>query len=68
MDILHNVCDRSIVENESEYIIYLATLHNKMIKDLHNKHTINIINLDEVIKILNDYMSTHSKNFDFYFE
>ena len=25
------------------------------------------MNLDEVMKILNDYISTHNKNFDFYF-
>ena len=27
----------------------------------------NIDNLDGVNKILNDYISTHNKNFDFYF-
>ena len=33
MDLFCKICDRSIVENESEYYIYLATLRKKkMIK------------------------------------
>ena len=38
-----------------------------MIKIFIKKHTKNKINLDEVNKILNDYISTHNKNFDFHF-
>ena len=37
-----------------------------MIKVYIKKHTNNIVNLDEVNKILNDYISTLYKNFDFY--
>ena len=67
MDLLCPVCDRPIFENESEYHEYLATLGKKSHKSLYNKYTINNVNLDEVMKKLNDCISTHNKNFDFYF-
>ena len=35
-------------------------------KSLCKNYTNNIINLDEVNKSLNDYISTHNKNFEFY--
>ena len=66
MDLLCKVCDQSIVENQSEYYTYLATLRKKDDKSSFKKHTVNNINLDEVNEILNDYISTHNKNFDFY--
>ena len=58
MDLLCQVCDREIIENE-----YLAALGKKDDKN----YTINNINLDDVDKILNDYISTHNKSFDFCF-
>ena len=67
MTLLCEECDRSIIENESEYYNYLATLRKKDDKSFYKKHTINKFNLDEINKILNDYISTHNKNFDFYF-
>ena len=67
MDLLCEVCDPSIIGNESEYYNYLASLREKDDKSLYKNHTINNINLDEVKKILNDYISTQNKNFDFLF-
>ena len=67
MDLLCEVCDRPIIENESEYMNYLTTLRKENDESLFKKHTINNINFDEVNKILNDYISTHNKNVDFYF-
>ena len=67
MELLCKVCNRSIIENESEYNIYKATLRHKIDKSLHNKHIINNISLDEVNKTINDYISTHNKKFDFCF-
>ena len=67
MELLCAVCDGSIIENESEYHEYLATLGKKNHKSLYNKYATNNVNLDEFMKILNDYISTHNKNFDFYF-
>ena len=56
MELLCKVCDREILENESERNIYLAT-----------KYTVYNINLDEINKILSDYISHHSKKFVLYF-
>ena len=67
MNLLCKVCDRLNIENESEYKKYLATLRKENDKNLNKKYTINNINLDDVDKILNDYISTHNKSFDFYF-
>ena len=67
MTLPSKACDRSIIENESEYYNYLATLRKKDDKSLYKTLTINNVNLDKVNKILNDYISTHNKNFYFYF-
>ena len=65
MELLCPVCDRLTIQNESEYHEYLATLDMRNRKSLYNKYTINNGNLDEVMKILKDYITTHNKNFDF---
>ena len=44
MDLLCEVCDRSIIENESEFMNYLATLRKKGDKCLYKKYTINNVN------------------------
>ena len=67
MDVLCRVCEQSIMENESQYYHYLATLHKKNAKSLYKRYSINNIKLDDVNKIINDYISTQKKNFDFYF-
>ena len=67
MDYLCQVCDREIIENESEYRNYVATLRKKGDESIYKKYSINNINLDEVDKILKDYVSSHNKTFDIYF-
>ena len=67
MDYLCQVCDREIIEHESEYKHYIATLRKKDDKSIYKKYVINNINLDEVDKILKDYVSTHNEKFDIYF-
>ena len=67
MDLLCKVCDRSVIENQSECNNYLLTFRRKNDKNLYRTYTINNINLDEVNKILNDYISTHNKKIDFHF-
>ena len=62
MDLLCGVCDREFIENESEYKNYKATLLKKDDKIIYKKYVSNNINLDEVDKILKDYVSTHNKN------
>ena len=59
--LLCEVCDRSIIENESEYYNYPATLLKKDDKSLYKKCTINNVNLDESYKLLNHYISTYTK-------
>ena len=67
MDYLCQVCDREIIENESEYKNYIASLRKKDDKNIYKKYSINNINMDEVDKILKDYVRTHNKKFDIYF-
>ena len=67
MDLLCRICDRDIIENESEYKSYIASLREKDDKSLYKKYVINNINLNDVDKILKDYVSTHNKKFIIYF-
>ena len=67
MDFFCKMCDRSIIESYSEYYEYLTTLRKKDDKILCKKYTINNIKLDEVNKILIDYISIDNKYFDFHF-
>ena len=67
MDLLCRLCDRSIIDNEFEYKKYLASLRKENDKSFYKKYTINNINLDDVNKVLNNYISSHNKNVDFYF-
>ena len=64
MYLLCKVCDSEILENESEYNNYLATLRKRNDKCLYKKYTINIVSLDEFDNILNLYTSHHNKKFD----
>ena len=50
MNLLCGVSDRSIIENQSEYNSYLATLCKENYKSSFKKYTINNVNLDEVNK------------------
>ena len=54
MDLLCPVCDRSIMENGSEYNEYKTTMRKKDDKSLYKKYTTDKINLDEFDKILSD--------------
>ena len=66
-EFLCKVCDRSILENETEYHKYLGTLHKKNDINLYEKYTINNIKLDEFNKLLNVYITNHNKKIDVYF-
>ena len=65
MDYICQVCDRPLIENPSEYQHYLATSRKKHDKNLYKKYTINNINLDELDKILQDYITTHNEKVDY---
>ena len=67
MDILCKVCDKVIIENESEYKNYITTLRKKDDKSIYKKYIIYNNNLPEVDKTLKVYVSTHNKKFNIYF-
>ena len=52
MDLLCDVRDRSIIENEPEYMNYQATLRKENDQNLYKKYTFNNVILAEVNKIL----------------
>ena len=43
MEFFCELCDRSIIENETKYYEYLATFHKKDYKSLYEKYTIDNI-------------------------
>ena len=47
MDLLFNVCDKDIIENQSEYKSFIASLRKKYDKNIYKKYFIININLDE---------------------
>ena len=66
MDSICQVFDRSLSENPSEYQYYLTTSHKENDISLYIKYTNKNINLDDLDKILNDYITTHNEKFNFY--
>ena len=66
MDLPCEVCDRSIIENKTEYNKYLATLRKENDISIYKKFVIDDVNLDDVDKVLNDYISIHNKKYDLY--
>ena len=66
MDYICEVSDRLLIENPSEYNKHLTTSHKKNDNSLHIKYTIININLDEIDKTLNDYITIHNEKFNFY--
>ena len=52
MGFLFKVCDRSIIENPSEFSEFLATRRMIYDKRLHKNYTNFNVNLDEVDKVL----------------
>ena len=66
MDYICQYCDRLLIENPDEYEHYLTISLKKNDNSLYIKYTINIINLDNLDKILNDYITTHIEKLNFY--
>ena len=63
---LRKVCDQSIIENQSKFKKYIATLRKENDKSLYENYTINNVNLDEFDEILDDYVIIHKKKFYLY--
>ena len=64
MDYICQVCDRSLIENPSEYEYYLTISHKENDNSLYTKYTINNINLDYLDKTMNDYITIHNEQFN----
>ena len=67
MSFLCEVCDRSITENESKYKDNIATLTKEHDKSFYENYIIINPNLDEIDKILNDYVTSHNNKLNIYF-
>ena len=66
MKLLCKVCDKSVIENESQNNNYIATLTKEHDKSFYKNYTIINPNLNELDKKLNDYITQLNKNFDIY--
>ena len=66
-DLLCQVCDYDIFNDKNELSEYLRTEKKKNDRSIYKNYVIKNINLDNVDKILNDYISIHNKKFDLYF-
>ena len=68
MELLCEVCDRSIIEKKCQFDEYLTTMGKKKNdKSFYENYIINNVNLDEVDKTPNDYITSHNKKFNIYF-
>ena len=65
MSLLCEDGDRSIIENQTKYMEYLATMRKRNDKSLYKKDTLKNINLNEVEKLLNVYITNHKKKLTF---
>ena len=63
MELLCEICDRERFVNEFERNNYLATLRKRNDESLYDDYTIKNVDLDEVEKLLNDYVTRHKRNF-----
>ena len=75
MNILCKACDKDIIENESKNYHYMATLTEEYDKSFYENYSINNPNLDEIEKLLNEYISSYNNelhahliNCEFYLE
>ena len=60
-------CDYEIFNDENELNHYLASLHKRYDRSLYYKYTINNINLNNINKIFDYYITIHNEKFDIYF-
>ena len=60
-------CDFEIFNDEDEFNYYIASFHKRYDRGLNYKYKINIINLNNINKIFDYYITIHDENFDTYF-
>ena len=61
------VCDFEIISDRNELEYYIRTLHKKWDRGLYYNYIIKDINLDNINKIYNNYISIHNEKFNHYF-
>ena len=66
-DIFCQVCDYEILNDKDELNYYLASFHKRYDRSLYYKYTINNINLNNINKIFDYYITIHNEKFDIYF-
>ena len=60
-------CNHNIFEDKNKFYNYLATFQRENDKNIYKKIVIDNIDLDNIDKILNNYINNHDKKFDIYF-
>ena len=66
-EILCQVCDYEIFNDKQELNYYLGSLHKRYDRGLFYKYTINNVNLNNIIKIFDYYITIQNEKFNFYF-
>ena len=60
-------CNQDIFDDKNKLYNYLATFQKENDKNIYKKIIIDNIDLDNIDKILNNYINNHNKKFDVYF-
>ena len=60
-------CNQDIFDDKNKLYNYLATFQKENDKNIYKKKFIDNIDLDNIDKILNNYINNHDKKFDIYF-
>ena len=60
-------CDFEIFDDEDEFNYYIASFHKRYDRSLYYKYTINNINLNNINKIFDYYITIHNEKIDMYF-
>ena len=66
-DILCHYCDYELFNDKDELNYYLTSLHKRYDRSLYYKYNINKINLNNINKIFDYYITIHNDKFDLYF-
>ena len=66
-EILCHKCDYEILNDKDEFNYYIASFHKRYDRNLYYNYTINNINLNNINKIFDSYISIHNEKFDISF-
>ena len=66
IELLCEICDSDIFDDEDKLYKYLTTFQKDDDKSINKKIIIDNINLNDIDKVLNNYIDIYNKKFDFY--